>query len=179
MNSFYEHPKEAFGSTIAASTGFFNSRRSGGARSDRALRLSHREGAAVAHPPRAALTRWCSPPGLASMTHWTRAEVVEGSRWTGAVIDPERNARGDLRISADDSPVSVWAIPTDEERLIARHTAALWREAEFVRQAIFYVGVGEGAVDIQSDDAHAASVSAPKRGTGGSRDPADKGPPCH
>ena len=53
------------------------------------------------------------------------------------------------------------------------------REAEFVRQAIFYVGVGEGAVDIQSDDAHAASVSAPKRGTGGSRDPADKGPPCH
>ena len=63
--------------------------------------------------------------GIGEHDALTRAEVVEGSRWTGAVIDPERNARGDLRISADDLPVSVWAIPTDEERLIARHTAAL------------------------------------------------------
>ena len=63
--------------------------------------------------------------GIGEHDALTRAEVVEGSRWTGAVIDPERNARGDLRISADNSPVSVWAIPTDEERLIARHTAAL------------------------------------------------------
>src|SRR5271166_4371934 len=58
--------------------------------------------------------------GIGEHDALTRAEVVEGSRWTRAVIDPERNARGDLRISADDSPVSVWAIPTDEERLIAR-----------------------------------------------------------
>ena len=65
--------------------------------------------------------------GIGEHDALTRAEVVEGSRRTGAVIDPERNARGDLRISADDSPVSVWAIPTDEERLIARHTAALLR----------------------------------------------------
>lgn len=65
--------------------------------------------------------------GIGAHDALTRAEVVEGSRWTGAVIDPERNARSDLRISADDSPVSVWAIPTDEERLIARHTAALLR----------------------------------------------------
>jgi acetate kinase len=28
-------------------------------------------------------------------------------------------------ISADHSPVAVWVIPTDEERLIARHTAAM------------------------------------------------------
>ena len=41
------------------------------------------------------------------------------------VLDGDRNARGDLRISADDSAVSVWAVPTDEERLIARHTAAV------------------------------------------------------
>ena len=55
----------------------------------------------------------------------TRAEVVEGSGWTGAKLDEERNARSELRISADDSRVSVWAIPTDEERMIARHTGAL------------------------------------------------------
>ncbi|WP_374545024.1 acetate/propionate family kinase [Rhodoblastus sp.] len=55
----------------------------------------------------------------------TRAEVVDGCRWIGAALDAERNARGELRISHDQSRVSIWAIPTDEERMIARHTRAL------------------------------------------------------
>ena len=56
----------------------------------------------------------------------TRAEAVEGSRWTGAILDPARNERcREGLISADNSPVAVWVIPTDEERLIARHTATL------------------------------------------------------
>jgi acetate kinase len=38
------------------------------------------------------------------------------------ILDPERNALGEGRISADASSVPVWVIPTDEERLIARHT---------------------------------------------------------
>jgi len=50
---------------------------------------------------------------------------VEGSQWVGAILDPERNARGALQINKDDSRVSVWVIPTDEERLIARYTRAL------------------------------------------------------
>jgi acetate kinase len=37
-------------------------------------------------------------------------------------LDPEYNARGEGRISADTSEIPVWVIPTDEERLIARHT---------------------------------------------------------
>ncbi len=57
----------------------------------------------------------------------TRAEVVQACSWTGMVLDDERNARSELRISADGSPVSIWAVPTDEERMIARHTAALLR----------------------------------------------------
>ncbi|MBV9287164.1 MAG: acetate/propionate family kinase [Hyphomicrobiales bacterium] len=60
----------------------------------------------------------------------TRAEVVEGSRWTGAILDPARNQRSEGLISADRSPVAVWVIPTDEERLIARHTAAVLRQPE-------------------------------------------------
>jgi acetate kinase len=52
----------------------------------------------------------------------SRAEVVEGCRWAGTVLDPDHNARGIGCISADTSPVPVWVIPTDEERLIARHT---------------------------------------------------------
>ena len=78
-----------------------------------------------ASPPRGGIDALVFSAGIGEHDALTRAEVVERSRWTGAVIDPERNARGDLRISADDSTVSVWAIPTDEERLIARHTAAL------------------------------------------------------
>ena len=52
----------------------------------------------------------------------TRAEVTEGCGWTGAVLDSERNARGERRISINASRVPVFVIPTDEERLIARHT---------------------------------------------------------
>ena len=63
--------------------------------------------------------------GIGEHDAMTRAEVVNGSRWIGAVLDPDRNSRGDLRISADNSAVSVWAVPTDEERLIAHHTVAV------------------------------------------------------
>jgi acetate kinase len=52
----------------------------------------------------------------------TRTEVIEGCRWMGAILDPDRNASGNGRISADTSPIPVWVIPTDEERLIAHHT---------------------------------------------------------
>jgi acetate kinase len=52
----------------------------------------------------------------------TRAEVVEGCRWAGMALDSGRNAVGTGRISTDSSKVAVWVIPTDEERLIARHT---------------------------------------------------------
>jgi acetate kinase len=55
----------------------------------------------------------------------TRAEVLDDSRWTGVILDPERNNKDEGLISADHSPVAVWVIPTDEERLIARHTAAM------------------------------------------------------
>ena len=74
---------------------------------------------------RAFSTRWCSQPGSASTMRLTRVEVVDGSRWTGALLDPARNAQSEGLISVEDSSVAVWVIPTDEERLIARHTAAM------------------------------------------------------
>ncbi len=55
----------------------------------------------------------------------TRSEVIEGCRWTGAILDPGLNANGDGCISSATSPIAVWVIPTDEERIIARHTARL------------------------------------------------------
>ncbi len=53
----------------------------------------------------------------------TRAEVAEGCRWLGLTLDSARNAAGSLRISTDASAVSAWVVPTDEERMMARHTA--------------------------------------------------------
>ncbi len=53
----------------------------------------------------------------------TRAEVAAGCRWLGVELDEARNACGTGRISADTSAVSAWVIPTDEEGMIARHTA--------------------------------------------------------
>jgi acetate kinase len=54
----------------------------------------------------------------------TRAEICAGCGWLGVTLDPQRNALGESRISADGSPVSVWVVPTDEERMMARHTLA-------------------------------------------------------
>ncbi len=59
----------------------------------------------------------------------TRAEVVQGCGWLGAVLDPDRNARGLGLISAEASRISVLVIPTNEELMIVRHTiSALGRE---------------------------------------------------
>ncbi len=54
-----------------------------------------------------------------------RRRVGDWSRWLGIILDPNANARGDERISAPESRVSVWVIPTDEEQTIARQTIAV------------------------------------------------------
>ena len=56
-----------------------------------------------------------------------REWAVEGLEFMGIKIDHEKNmaARGEAKISADDSKVQVWVIPTDEELAIARDTLEL------------------------------------------------------
>ena len=63
--------------------------------------------------------------GIGQRDTKTRKEVVEGCRWLGAAIDDQLNAAGHGRIDAPSSRIPVWVLPTDEERVIARHTAAL------------------------------------------------------
>ena len=57
----------------------------------------------------------------------TRLEACSGLEFLGVKMDAERNnCRGEERlISADDSKVQVWVIPTDEEVMIARDTQEL------------------------------------------------------
>ena len=56
-----------------------------------------------------------------------RARALEGLECFGIKLDPERNkVRGEeAKISADDSKVQVWVIPTNEELAIARDTLEL------------------------------------------------------
>jgi acetate kinase len=57
-----------------------------------------------------------------------RAAVCRGLSWLGAELDQAANDRvesGPRVISAPASRLRVWVIPTDEEAMIARHTAAL------------------------------------------------------
>ena len=55
----------------------------------------------------------------------TRSEVVAGCGWLGATIDEEANENHEERIEGISSRLPIWVLPTDEERVIARHTAAL------------------------------------------------------
>ena len=54
-----------------------------------------------------------------------RAKVLARLAWMGAKLDADANDRNGPRISTEDSKISVWVIPTNEELMIARHTAAM------------------------------------------------------
>jgi acetate kinase len=54
-----------------------------------------------------------------------RRRVCERFGWAGLTLDVERNRRNELRLSAEGSPMGAYAIPTDEEFLIARETFRL------------------------------------------------------
>ena len=56
-----------------------------------------------------------------------RAALCGKLAWLGVKLDAQANASGGPRISASDSAVSVWVIPTNEELMIAQHTLALIR----------------------------------------------------
>jgi acetate kinase len=58
-----------------------------------------------------------------------RAEIAAGCGWLGLRLDPDRNASGVGRISAEGAAVAAWVIPTDEEGMIARHTRTLLTSA--------------------------------------------------
>ncbi len=58
----------------------------------------------------------------------TRADVAAGCRWLGLALDEARNDEGKGLISTNSSKVAAWVIPTDEERLVARHTAEVMRQ---------------------------------------------------
>lgn len=68
--------------------------------------------------------------GVGENNPTVRERAVEGLEHLGIRLDPTRNAANSHAprlISADDSPVTVLVVPTDEELAIARHTMAVVR----------------------------------------------------
>ena len=63
--------------------------------------------------------------GIGENSAAVRARICEACAWLGVDLDQEANARKTLRISRSGSRVSAWVIPTNEELMIARHTAML------------------------------------------------------
>ena len=65
--------------------------------------------------------------GIGENDKRSRASVCEGLEFLGVKLDPQKNdIRGvEAEISADDSQVKVWVIPTNEELAIARDTLEL------------------------------------------------------
>ena len=63
--------------------------------------------------------------GIGENSAEIRRRICAASEWLGIALDPEANARHGPRISTAGSQASVWVIPTNEELMIARHTAAL------------------------------------------------------
>jgi acetate kinase len=56
-----------------------------------------------------------------------RERVCADAAWLGVEIDAEANATRQQRISPDGQTPQVWVLPTDEERMIARHTLRVVR----------------------------------------------------
>jgi acetate kinase len=60
--------------------------------------------------------------GIGEHSPEIRARVCAGLAWLGLELDEARNRGHGPEITRPGSRVSAWAIPTDEERMIARHT---------------------------------------------------------
>lgn len=63
--------------------------------------------------------------GIGEHSAEIRARICARAKWLGLRLDTAANRDGGPRISAPQSAVSAWVIPTDEETMIARHTVAL------------------------------------------------------
>ena len=63
--------------------------------------------------------------GIGENSAAIREQVCRDAAWLGVELDRAANEKGGPRISAPGSKVTAWAIPTNEELMIARHTQRL------------------------------------------------------
>jgi acetate kinase len=68
--------------------------------------------------------------GIGERSAEIRARICRRSAWLGLRLDEEANRAGRPRITIPGSAVQAWVVPTDEEKMIARHTLELVRAVE-------------------------------------------------
>ena len=70
--------------------------------------------------------------GIGEHTPYIREKALSGLEYLGVMIDKSRNtfehSNVPIKLSADDSKVQVYMIPTNEELVIARDTAKIVNE---------------------------------------------------
>jgi acetate kinase len=72
--------------------------------------------------------------GIGENSAQVRAAVCEKLGWLGLSLDATQNKTNGPRISAKDSCVSAWVIPTNEELMIAQHTQSLMKPVKTARE---------------------------------------------
>ena len=85
--------------------------------------------------------------GIGENSPEIRRRICDASKWLGVELDEEANATNGPRISTENSKVSTWVIPTNEELMIARHTGRL-------------LGLTEGSKENQYVDSQFAKSAA-------------------
>jgi acetate kinase len=68
--------------------------------------------------------------GIGERSPEIRARICRRCAWLGLRLDEVANQAGGPRITVSGSIVQAWVIPTDEEKMIARHTLELVRTIE-------------------------------------------------
>ena len=67
--------------------------------------------------------------GIGENALGVRLRILQGLAWTGAVADPDANHKGRARLHAGMSKIAIWAVPAEEERMIARDALRLMEAA--------------------------------------------------
>lgn len=70
--------------------------------------------------------------GIGENSVLVRSRVLQNMSWLGIELDEDSNQNGETIISADNSKVLCLKMHTDEERVIARHTYELFKQAEHI-----------------------------------------------
>lgn len=63
--------------------------------------------------------------GVGENSQAVRSGIVDALGWMGARLDAPANRAHGPRLHADGSSIGLWVVPTDEESVIARHTAEI------------------------------------------------------
>lgn len=67
--------------------------------------------------------------GIGENASALRERILEECDWLGVNVDAAANSAGHARLTTPESPVSAWMLRTDEEAVIARHTAQVLQAA--------------------------------------------------